>query len=103
MRHGDLRRLAVSQIPVKDHLQTGVLKMRIIIIIIIRGLGIDRELNKTWNMRVTVIPIVVGALETIFKDMEKSLEELEIRGRINTIQTSALLRLARILRVVLAT
>ena len=44
-----------------------------------------------------MIPIVVGALGTVHKDLEKRLEKLEIRGRIETIQTTALLRLVRIL------
>ena len=47
--------------------------------------------------------IVVGALETVPKDLEKILEELEIRGIIETIQTISLLRLARILRRVMET
>ena len=63
----------------------------------------DRELKNLWNMRVMVIPIVVGALGTAPKSLEKSLEEWEIIGRIETSQTTALLRLARILRRVLET
>ena len=52
-------------------------------------------------MGVTVIPVVVGVLGTVPKDLERRIEELEIRGRIDTIQTTALLRSARILRRVL--
>ena len=48
-------------------------------------LNLARELKKIWNMRVSVIPVVVGALE--------------ISERIETIQTIALLRSARIPRV----
>ena len=66
-------------------------------------LDLARELRKLWNMRVKVIPIVIGALGTIPKGLEKSLDELEIRGRIETIQTTALLRSAGILRRVLET
>ena len=44
-----------------------------------------RELKKLWNMKVTVIPIVVGALETIAKGLAKGLGELEIKWRIETI------------------
>ena len=54
-------------------------------------------------MKVTVIPIAADTLETVTKNLEKRLEELEIRGRIETIQTTALLRSARILRRVLET
>ena len=54
-------------------------------------------------MKVTVIPIVVGALGMIPKGLLEGLEDLEIRGKVEIIQTTALLRLARILRRVLET
>ena len=54
-------------------------------------------------MKVTVIPIVIGALGTVTKGLVQELEDLEIRGRMETLQTTAGLRLARILRRVLET
>ena len=51
----------------------------------------------------TGIPIVISALGTITKRLAQGLEELEIRGRMETIQTIALLKTARILRRVLKT
>ena len=54
-------------------------------------------------MKVTVIPIVISAPGTVTKGLIKDLEDLEIRGRAETIQTTALLRLAWILRRVLET
>ena len=62
-----------------------------------------REVKKLWNMKVTIVPIVIGALGTITKGLLKGLEDLEIGGRIETIQKTALLRTARILRRVLET
>ena len=56
------------------------------------------ELKKLWNMKVTFISIVIRALGTVTEGLIKGLEELEIRGRVETIQTTALLRSARILR-----
>ena len=56
---------------------------------------------KLWNMRVTVIPIAVGAFGIDWKGLEKRLEDEEIIGWTETIQTTAMLRLARILRRVL--
>ena len=52
-------------------------------------------------MRVTVMPMVFGALGTVPKGLEERLEELKIRGRIETIQTTVLLKSARILWIVL--
>ena len=54
-------------------------------------------------MKVKFIPIVIGALGTVNEESLKGLEDLEIRGRVETIQTTALLRSARILRRVLET
>ena len=51
-----------------------------------------RELRNLWNMRMTVIPIVIGALGMIAKGLERKLEKVVIEGRIETIQTTALLR-----------
>ena len=62
-----------------------------------------RELKKLWNIRVKVIPIVDGALGTVPINLEKEMEELEIKGRIETIQATALLRSLRISRRVLET
>ena len=54
-------------------------------------------------MQVTIIPIVIGAFGTVTKGLLKGLEHLEIGGRVETIQTTALLRMARVLRRVLET
>ena len=61
------------------------------------------ELKKLWNMKVTVIPIVIVALGAVIKELIKRMGELVIRSRVETIQTIALLRSARILRRVLET
>ena len=50
---------------------------------------------------VTVIPILIGALGTIPKQLVRGLEELEIEWRAETIETTALLRRTTILRRVL--
>ena len=36
-------------------------------------------------MKVTVIPIVVGALGTVIKGLVKGLKDLEIRGLVETV------------------
>ena len=47
--------------------------------------NLARELKKLWNMKVTVVPIVIGALDTVTKGFVKELEDLEMRGRVETI------------------
>ena len=46
---------------------------------------------------------IIGTLGTVIKELIKGLEELEIKGRVETIQTAALMRSTRILRRVLKT
>ena len=50
-------------------------------------------------MKVTIIPIVIGAFGTLTKGLLKGL----VGGRVETIQTTALLRTARILRRIMKT
>ena len=66
-------------------------------------LDLARELKKLWNMKVTIVPIMIGAFGTITKGLLKDLENLEVGGRVQTIQMTVLLRTARILRRVLET
>ena len=51
----------------------------------------------------TIIPIVIGAFGTVTKGLLKELEDLEVGWRVETIQTTILLRTAGILRRVLET
>ena len=66
-------------------------------------LDLAMEWKKLWNMQVTIIPIVIGAFVTVTKRLRKGLSHLEVVGRVETIQTTALLRMTRILRRVLET
>ena len=66
-------------------------------------LDLARELKKLWNMKVTIIPIVIGTYGTVIKGLLKGLKDLEVRGRMETIQTTALLRTATVLKRVLET
>ena len=47
-----------------------------------------RKLKKQWNMKVTIIPIIIDAL-TVTQGLIKGQEDLEIRRRVETIQTTA--------------
>ena len=48
-------------------------------------------------MKVTIIPIVIGAFGSVTLGLLKGLKDLEVRRRVETIQTTTLLRSARIL------
>ena len=60
-------------------------------------------MKKLWNMKVTIIPVVIDGFGSVTKGLLKGLEDLEVGGRVDTIQTTALLKTARILRRVLET
>ena len=68
-----------------------------------KRLDLGRKWKKVRNMKVTFIPIVIGTLGTVTKGLIKGLENLEITRQVGTIQTTTLLRSARILRRVLET
>ena len=53
-------------------------------------LDLLRELKILWNMKVMVIPIVIGVFGTVTKGLVHGLEDLEIRGWVETILTAVL-------------
>ncbi len=54
-------------------------------------------------MQVTIIPSAIGTFGTVTKGLLKGLEDLEVDGRVETIDMTALLRTTGILRRVLET
>ena len=51
-------------------------------------MDLARELKKLWIMKVTIIPIVIGAFSTVTKGLFKGLEDLIVGGRVETIQNT---------------
>ena len=65
---------------------------------------LKREIARLWCLRkVTVIPVVVGALGCVTKEAEQYIEKIGIKIRTEMIQKTALLGTARTLRKVLET
>ena len=64
-------------------------------------LDLVREFKNVRNMRLTVIPIIIDSLGTILIGLVRGLENLEIGGRAETIETTELLGSVRIPRRVL--
>ena len=62
---------------------------------------LKRELQKLWNLKTSIVPIVIGALGTIPKSLEKHVSELNVEVIISQIQTTVLFYNARIIRKVL--
>ena len=57
-----------------------------------KHLDLGGELKRLWNMKVTIIPSLIGTLVTVTKGLSEGLEHLEIRVWVETIQTTILLR-----------
>ena len=65
---------------------------------------LKREVAAMWGMKkVIVIPIVVGALGAVSKELDKYIEKIGITLNIGHVQNTAILGTARILRKVLET
>ena len=61
------------------------------------------EIGHVWEMnKVTVIPVVIGALGVISDKFERYMEKLDLKIAMEIIQKTALLGTARILRKVLS-
>ena len=62
-----------------------------------RYLDLARELKKVWNMKVIVVPLVVGALGTPAKELEKRLKTIDIETKITELEKTVLIHASRIL------
>ena len=62
-----------------------------------RYLDLARELKKVWNMKVIVVPLVVGALGTPAKELEKRLKTIGIETEITELEKTVLIHTSRIL------
>ena len=62
---------------------------------------LGRELQKIWNVKVKMIPLVVGSLGAITKQFGNSLKHSSITAGIAQVQKTVLLGTVRILRKVL--
>ena len=47
--------------------------------------GFIRELKKLWNIKVTIIPVVIGTFGTVTKGLLKGLEKLKVGGQVETV------------------
>ena len=62
---------------------------------------LKRELKKLWNLKTSIAPIVIGALGTIPKSLEKHHNDLNVEVNISQMLTTVLLNSTSIIRKVL--
>ena len=59
---------------------------------------LKRELKRLWNKKVVLVPIIIGALETVSKKFNLYLKKAGLDGSILLLQKACLLGTARIIR-----
>ena len=62
---------------------------------------LGREVQKIWNVKMKIIPLVLGSLGAILKQFGNSLKQISITVGTTQVQKTFLLGMARILRKVL--
>ena len=63
---------------------------------------LELEIQRMWHMKIVVIPMVVGALGTVKKEMEENIKKVSERATVIEIQKICMLGSARILRKALS-
>ena len=63
---------------------------------------LEPEMQTMWYMKTIVIPVVVGALDTVKKGMVENIEKVSKSANVTEIQKICMLESARILRKVLS-
>ena len=59
------------------------------------------EIQRTWNVKIKVIPIIIGATGTISKSFRKNVSNIPGNHEVKELQKTAILGTAHILRKVL--
>jgi hypothetical protein len=75
--------------------------MMIMIIIILKYKDLTIEIQRMWNVKTRVIPVIIGAAGTISKSFRKYVSTIPGNHAVKELQKTAILGTAHILRKVL--
>jgi len=70
-----------------------------IIIIIIKSLCI--EIQRMWNLKCTIVPVILGATGMVTRSLRKNLETVPGKHSVDSLQKTAILGTSHIIRKVL--
>jgi len=70
-----------------------------IIIIIIKIMCI--EIQRMWNLKCTIVPVIIGATGIVIRNLKKNLETTPGKHSIDSLQKTAILGTSHIIRKVL--
>ena len=58
---------------------------------------LKRELQKMWNLKISIVLVVIGTLRTIPNSLEKHLNKLKVDVKISQMQTSFAMVMSKVL------
>ena len=64
-----------------------------------KGLGVD--IQRMWNLKCTIIPVIIGATGIVTRSLRKNLEAVPGKHSIDSLQKTAVLGTSHIIRKVL--
>ena len=73
----------------------------IIIIIIIIKKGLCIEMQRMWNLKCTIVPVIIRATGIVTGSLKKNLETIQGKHSIDSLQKTAILGTSHIIRKVL--
>jgi len=63
--------------------------------------GLGREIQRMWNLKCTIMPVIIGATGIVTRSLRKNLEAVPGRHSIDSLQKTVILGTAHIIRKVL--
>jgi len=60
-----------------------------------------REIQRMWNLKCTIIPVIIGVTGTVTRSLRKNLETVRGKHSIDSLQETAILGTLHIIRKVL--
>ena len=59
------------------------------------------EIQRMWNLKCTIVPVIIGATEIVTRSLKKNLETVPGKHSIDSLQKTAVLGTSHIIRKVL--
>ena len=63
--------------------------------------GLCIEMQRMWNLKCTIVPVIIGATGIVMRSLKKNLETIPGKHSIDSLQKTAILGTAHIIRKVL--
>jgi len=78
-----------------------MMMMMMMVIIIIKYKSLCIEIQRMWNLKCTIVPVIIGATGIVTRTLKKNLETIPGKHSIDSLQKTAILGTSHIIRKVL--